>query len=353
MVISRAARTHVASDHDDLERLHLFGESPAWTSTLSLVRRIARNQANTLIEGETGTGKELVARAIHYLSARRDFPFIPLNCGALPDTLLEAELFGHEKGAFTDARERRPGLVAEARGGTFFLDEIEAMTPRAQVVLLRFLQDQTYLPVGGRTVLTGDVRIVAASNADLAERVELGLFRRDLLFRIGLLSVKLPPLREREGDVRILSNKFLERFAKVHGRPNRRLSGASLKSLEGHSWPGNVRELEGLILRELLLQEDHDEELTVLAPASNRVSSAPSGSKLLMEFKRAKAHAVAEFEKAYMSHLLLCARGNMSLAARMSQKDRSALNRLVKKYGLCTADFRVEVTDRSRRAEGS
>jgi DNA-binding NtrC family response regulator len=327
-------------DGESLARANLLGDSPIWRRVLDLVRRIAGNEAPTLIEGETGTGKELVARAIHYLGIRRNFPFIPLNCGALPDNLLESELFGHEKGAFTDARERRGGLVAEARGGTLFLDEVEAMSGRAQVVLLRFLQDQTYLTVGGRAVITGDVRVVAASNADLADLIARGRFRRDLLFRLRVMHVRLPPLRERAGDVALLANRFLERFCASHGRKNLRLSATSLASLEAYDWPGNVRELENLLLREVLLSEDETEELNFTdAPGAPSARATPAQSRFPAEFKCAKARVVADFEKSYLRDLLCFAHGNLSLAARLSRKDRSSLKRLAKKHGIRAAAF--------------
>jgi DNA-binding NtrC family response regulator len=332
-----------ALDVGALVRTNLLGEAPAWKKVCDLVRRIAGNEAPTLVEGETGTGKELVARAIHYLGARRNFPFVPINCGALPDNLVESEFFGHERGAFTDARERRSGLVAEAQAGTLFLDEVEAMSPRAQVVLLRFLQDQTYLPVGGRAVITGDVRVIAASNAELDELVARGRFRRDLLFRLRVMHVRLPPLRERVGDVPLLANKFLERYCASYGRNPMRLSAASLASLEAHDWPGNVRELENLLLREFLLNDDESDELRLTAMHCNPSTGTPSAPpRFPVEFKCEKARIVAEFEKAYLRELFCFTRGNLSLAARVSRKDRATLKRLAKKHGIRTTAFREE-----------
>ncbi|MEP6859888.1 MAG: sigma-54 dependent transcriptional regulator [Deltaproteobacteria bacterium] len=321
----------------EFARLNLAGESPAWNQVLRKLQPISAHDAAVLIEGETGTGKELVAHAIHYLGARREFPFIPLNCGALPDTLLESELFGHERGAFTDARERRTGLIAEADRGTLFLDEVEAMSSRAQIVLLRFLQDQTYMPLGGRAIAKADVRIVAASNANLEEEVARGRFRRDLWFRMCVLHLRLPPLRERLGDVRLLAQLFIDRCCTRYRRGPHRLSRCSLAALEARDWPGNVRELESVILREFLLHDTSSDELSVetTAPASG-VVVAP-----VADFKRAKALAVAEFEREYLSQLLASTRGNISMAARMSRKDRSALNKLVKKHGLSVRQFRA------------
>jgi DNA-binding NtrC family response regulator len=320
----------------EFARLNLAGESPAWNQVLRKLQRIAANDATVLIEGETGTGKELVAHAIHYLGARRAFPFIPVNCGALPDALLESELFGHERGAFTDARERRTGLIAEADRGTLFLDEVEAMSSRAQVVLLRFLQDQMYTPLGGRASARADVRIVVASNSNLEEEVARGRFRRDLWFRMRVLHLALPPLRERAGDVRLLAQLFIDRCCTRYRRGPHRLARQSLAALEAHEWPGNVRELESLILREFLLHDTSSDELSVEMAPPDRGVVEP-----VAEFKRAKALAVAEFERGYLSQLLACTRGNISLAARMSRKDRSALNKLVKKYGLSARQYRA------------
>jgi DNA-binding NtrC family response regulator len=327
-------------DETELARQALAGESLVWRTTLRTVERLAAHDATALIEGETGTGKDLVARAIHYVGSRKAFPFVPLNIGALPDTLLESELFGHERGAFTDAREKRAGLVEEARGGTLFLDEVEAMTPRAQVVLLRFLQDQSYLPLGGRSVARGDVRIVAASNADLGEEVARGRFRRDLWFRLRVLHLRLPPLRDRAGDVKLLAELFLARCCEQHGRGPHRVAPQALAALEAHDWPGNVRELESVILREYLLHDNSSDELHVDLGQSALIS-AVSASKPLPDFKRAKALAVAEFERNYLRQLMTCAQGNISLAARLSRKDRSALNKLVKKHGIATHLFRA------------
>jgi DNA-binding NtrC family response regulator len=326
---------------DEFARLNLCGESVAWCGVLRMLKRIAAHDATALIEGETGTGKDLVARAFHYLGLRRSFPFVPLNCGALPDTLLESELFGYERGAFTDARERRTGLVAEARGGTLFLDEVEAMSPRAQVVLLRFLQDQTYLPLGGRTVTKADVRIIAASNADLGEEIARGRFRRDLWFRLRVLHLRLPALRERPGDVTLLAQLFIERCAREYQRGPRRLAPQALAALEAHDWPGNVRELESVILREFLLHDNSSDELHVDLglPAMTIVGS--DRAEPPPDFKRAKANAVAEFERNYLRRLLTCTQGNISLAARLSRKDRSALNKLVKKHGIAARLFRA------------
>jgi DNA-binding NtrC family response regulator len=244
----------------------LIGRAPTFLAALALVQRMARYDVPVLIEGETGTGKELAARAIHYGSARRDAPFVALNCGAVPDTLIESELFGCERGAYTDARQSRTGLVAAAEGGTLFLDELDSLPPRAQVALLRFLQDCTYRSVGGTRELSGDVRVVAAASPRLRQRLDAGEFRDDLLFRLGVLMLQMPPLRERLGDARLLAEHFVARHARQHSlAAPRGLSAASLRWLETHPWPGNVRELDNCVQRALLLG-DGDGPLLELLP---------------------------------------------------------------------------------------
>jgi two-component system response regulator GlrR len=321
-------------------RLNLLGESPAFLSALRVIERIAGVDASVLILGETGTGKELAARALHYLSPRCDFGFVPVNCGALPDNLLESELFGHEQGAFTDAKRASRGLITQAQGGTLFFDEVETMTPRAQVVLLRFLQDHQYRAVGGHVIKIADVRIVAASNADMEELVRRRQFRSDLLFRFGVLRLTMPALRDREGDVVLLAQHFLDRFAAQYGRPARRLNPDRIAQLLAYDWPGNVREVENLTLRQLLLEEVQCAAAgQVNVPASE---STDGSADLPLAFRSAKALAVEQFEKTYLRRVLVRTRGNISLAAKISGKDRSTLNKLVKKHGFDSAQFRSD-----------
>jgi DNA-binding NtrC family response regulator len=316
---------------DAFSRLELIGRSPAFRAALRLIERIAAVDATVLVQGETGTGKELATRAIHYLSRRRDDPFVPVNCAALPDNLLESELFGHERGAFTDAKQARRGLVAQAEGGTLYLDEVEAMSPRAQGVLLRFLQDHSYRPVGGQRLARGDLRIVASSNVELQALAARGQFRQDLLFRLGVLAVTMPPLRRRGEDATLLAEHFLARFSAQHGRPAKRLHPDTVAWMGRHAWPGNVRELENLMLRELLLGECDTIRIAEADPAP---PDAETEIDLDQAFQPAKAHAISAFERLYLRRLLARTGGNISLAARLSRKDRSALNKLVKKHGL-------------------
>ena len=332
---SNHARTVAsAASPRDFARLNLVGESPAFLRALQLVDRISQCDATVLVQGETGTGKELVARAIHYLGPRRDCAFIAVNCGAIPDSLIESELFGHVRGAFTDAKESRSGVIAQAQGGTLFLDEIDALSQRSQVALLRFLQDREYKPVGGSVVRNAEVRILTSSNADLEALVAKGVYRQDLLYRLNVLSIHLPPLRQRVGDARLLAETFLHRLSRQYGASEKTLHPQTLAWFDAHQWPGNVRELENLMHREFLLT-DRTEIYVNPAQARSHVCSLSAARTLTgAGFREAKARAIAEFERAYIVEILAKAQGNISLAARMSGKERSRLGKLVKKYGL-------------------
>jgi DNA-binding NtrC family response regulator len=322
----------MASVRDDrFVRLNLVGESATFQRALEMIRRLAVADATVLIQGETGTGKELAARAIHYLGSRRHAPFIPVNCGAIPDNLVESEFFGHQRGAFTDARESRVGLVEQAEGGTLFLDELEALSGRAQIVLLRFLQDHAYTPVGSSRGRTADIRVLGSSNADLQHMVSRGLFRSDLLFRLRVLPLDLPPLRERDGDAALLARRFIERFSQQYGCPARPLDARSSVFIEQYDWPGNVRELENMIHRVCVLNRGPEISLVVDEPGADRARTAAPDAQ---PFRTAKANAIAEFERTYLTRLLQRTGGNITEAARLCGKERSRLTKLIKKYGL-------------------
>jgi two-component system, NtrC family, response regulator GlrR len=343
-------------DREAFARLNLVGDSASFQRSLQLIRKVSPLDVPVLISGETGTGKELAARAIHHFGTRRDAPFLAVNCGAIPDSLVESEFFGHTRGAFTDAKETRDGLIAQARGGTLFLDELEALSEHGQVALLRFLQDRVYRPLGGPTV-QADVRVIGATNVNLSALAAKGAYRTDLLFRLSVLLVDLPPLRAREGDVLLLAEHFLQRFSEEYRLPLRRLAEAARAWLSRHDWPGNVRELENLIHREFLLSEGPEIALDTLsshgasshalsAHAARETHVAPAGSAgpaseppsaAVPCFRQAKAHAIAQFERAYVTSLLQRTRGNISLAARLSGKDRRSLGKLVKRLNLARA----------------
>lgn len=312
----------------------MIGQSAAFRETVRLVARMATCDAPVLIEGETGTGKELAARAIHYQSSRRDGPFIPVNCGAIPDSLIESELFGHRKGAFTDAKDHQPGLVTLAEGGTLFLDEVDALSSKGQVTLLRFLQDQEFRPLGSRRMEQGNVRILAASNTSLPLLAERGGFRSDLLYRLRILCLELAPLRERKGDVALLSDWYLEACDKRYGLGAKVIHPDSLAWMERYHWPGNIRELENLLYREYLLAEGA--VMRIEPPKTMSPSAGPPPEKATgdLPFHRAKARALEAFERDYLVGVLGKAQGNVSLAAKLAGKERRSLGKLLKKYGL-------------------
>lgn len=308
----------------------MIGRSSAFQAVLALLDRFAGCDATVLLEGETGTGKEVFAREIHYRSARRQDPFVPVNCGALPDSVLENELFGHTRGAFTDASTAQPGLVDLADRGTLFLDEIDALTPKAQVTLLRFLQDQRFRPLGGGRERTANVRIVAATNSNLEQLAYAGTFRRDLLYRLRLLHLVVPPLRERQGDAALLARHFVERASIRFGGPVRPIDPRTIAWLNQYSWPGNVRELENLVFRAFLV----DEAPQLLIPRPDGVASDPVAEDPSLSFAEAKSRAIAAFECRFLRRALERTGGNVSAAARMIGTERRHLGRLLKKYGI-------------------
>ncbi|MFY9511087.1 MAG: sigma-54 dependent transcriptional regulator [Rubrivivax sp.] len=329
-----AARVSPGRSSRPQAAVQIVGASVAHARMLAQLQRIAASEAPALIEGETGSGKEVAARAIHYEGARRAGPFVPVNCGALPDSLIESELFGVERGAFTDARRSRRGLVAEAAGGTLFLDEVDALTPKAQVTLLRFLQDQWYRPVGTTREERTDVRLIAAANRPLETLVQREHFRSDLLYRLKVLTLVLPPLRERGDDIELLARHFIARYATKYGFEVKRIAPATLRWMLAYGWPGNVRELENWVHRQFLmcdgpwLLHDELEEAELVATADATDATAPP------TFQAAKAEAVCRFEREYLQRVLQQAHGNVTRAARLACKERRAFGKLLKKHGI-------------------
>jgi len=327
---------------EDSGLLNMIGNSSAFRETLSRIKRISRCDVQIMIDGETGTGKEMAARAIHYISARRDFPFIPVNCGAIPDNLVENELFGHARGAFTDAREAQPGLVRQADGGTLFLDEVDALSPKSQVSLLRFLQDRQYRPLGGSRLLSADVRIISATNADLAKLTAEGAFRSDLLFRLNIMTVRMPPLRERQQDIALLAEHFLRQLSVRYGQPTKVLHPDTVAWLKCYQWPGNIRELENFLHREYLLTDGGVIRIDAQSPSADgderrgRKSDRRSARSQItgLGFSTAKTRVIAEFEKTYLEHLMSESQGNVTVAAKLAGKERRAFGKLLKKHGL-------------------
>jgi two-component system, NtrC family, response regulator GlrR len=321
----------------------LVGRSQAFNETVHTIERVARTDAPVLIQGEAGTGKELAARAIHYRGARRERPFVPINCGAIPETLIESELLGHAGGAFSDARYSQQGLLAMANGGTVFLDEVDSLSPKGQVTLLRFLQDHTYRPLGSRQEERADVRVLAATSARLQELMARKQFRVDLFYRLQILLLAIPPLRDRHGDVMLLAQHFASRLSARYGIPERRIQGVAERWLDAYGWPGNVRELENFIHREFLLGSGPEiviaPERLGFAPATGDVDPAHHGLLPANAFRRAKAQAIEAFERSYIARVLRESRGNVSLAARMCGKERRAFGKLLKKYSIDRGQF--------------
>ncbi|MBM4288596.1 MAG: sigma-54-dependent Fis family transcriptional regulator [Deltaproteobacteria bacterium] len=234
---------------------NIIGASEPMCQVFDIIRKVADTDSTVLILGESGTGKELVARAIHYNGYRRGNPLIPVNCGAIPEDLLESELFGHERGAFTHAIRTRIGRFEQAHGGTIFLDEIGDMSPNLQVKILRVLQDHQFERIGGNKTLKVNIRVIAATNRDLQELVQNGRFREDLFYRLNVIPIRIPPLRERRADIPILVDHFIQDFSKKKKKPTPRLTPAAMSRLESYAWPGNVRELENLMERMVILSE--------------------------------------------------------------------------------------------------
>jgi two-component system, NtrC family, response regulator GlrR len=313
----------------------LVGSSPVFLAVAERVAVLSRCDVSVLIHGETGTGKEVVARAIHYSSGRADRPFIPVNCGALPLELVENELFGHERSAFTGATSSTPGLVEEAEGGTLFLDEIDSLPMLAQVKLLRFLQDRQYRRLGSARPRQADVRILSATNVDPEQAVQTGRLRQDLYYRVNVVSIAMPPLRERPEDIPLLARHFLERYSRELGKRVAGLSDAAIQRLCEEIWPGNVRQLEHAVQRAVLVTADG-------APVEADAFELRSRSSSGLGFKQQKARAIEEFERRILNQALAQHQGNITRAAAAVQQHRRAFFRLVRKHRIDPARFREQ-----------
>jgi two-component system, NtrC family, response regulator len=309
----------------------MIGQCPEMQTVFSTVRKVATTDASVLVQGESGTGKELVARAIHAMSLRKDGPFVPINCGAIPENLLESELFGYEKGAFTGAHAQVHGKVEYAQKGTLFLDEIGELPSLLQVKLLRFLQDRTIQRVGGREDIAVNTRILAATNKDLARETKEGRFREDLYYRLGVVSITVPPLRDRKGDIVVLATFFLKRYGNLYNKRVRGFNAAALESLETHPWPGNVRELENKVQRAVLMSEGpligpRDLDLR----SDSRQAGECSASADMRTLKEAKDKVEREMVVASLDRQA----GNIAKAAEELGITRPTLYDIMKKHGL-------------------
>jgi len=323
---------------DGVERgFDLIGSSPAMQRVFGYVRTVAHSTSTVLLEGGSGTGKELVARAIHHLGPRRKGPFVPVNCSAIPEHLIESEMFGHVRGAFTGAATSRRGLFEAANGGTLFLDEVADLPQLAQVKLLRALQEGEIRPVGSDETHRVDVRVVSATNADLRSAMEEGRFREDLFYRLNVITISLPPLGEREGDIELLAQHFLRKYGSRAGRPLTGLSPEAVALLRSRSWPGNVRELENAIERAVVLARDQVlrpedfEDPAKVPPSRAKTSVEPEGGLARLPFRDAKEMAIQRFEQSYVQALLDATEGNVSEAARRAGLDRANFKRILKR----------------------
>ncbi len=313
---------------------------------MSVIRQVADSKATVLIEGESGTGKELIARAIHLNSQRAPYPFVVLNCSAIPRELLESELFGYEKGAFTGAVKRKIGSFELANKGTLFLDEIGEMPKELQVKILRAIEGYRFMRVGGTEEIDSDVRLITATNRDLKAAVEAGDFREDLYYRLNVVSIKLPPLRERREDIPLLVSYFIEKYRKeVKGRPIE-ISEKALEALERYNWPGNVRELENCILRAMLLAKSNrieleDLPLEIRGGIEGMASVIPRDHEELKRLKwEVKRKAEEEVERAFLIEALRRNRGNISRTALDVKMDRRQLQNLIKKHKIIVKEFK-------------
>ena len=308
----------------------LLGASPAMKEVYDLLERVGESESTVLVSGESGTGKELVARALHRRSKRSAGPFVAINCAAMPEQLLESELFGHTKGAFTDARSARPGLFVQAKGGTIFLDEIGDMPVGLQPKLLRALQERTVRPVGGDTETPIDVRVVAASNRDLETAIEERKFREDLYYRINVIHVELPPLRARGADVILLATHYLQHFAVQSQKDVRSLDSEAAEKLSAYAWPGNVRELANCMERAVALTRN---ESIGIADLPEKIRSYRTSHVLVAATDPTELVPMEEVEKRYILRVLEAVGGNKTLAAQVLGLDRKTLYRKLDRYG--------------------
>lgn len=315
----------------------------ATLEALDLARKVADTPATVLITGESGTGKELVAAMIRDESGRRARPFVAVNCGAITESLQESEFFGHVKGAFTGATERKIGKLERADGGTIFLDEISEMSPTLQAALLRTLQTGDYSPVGSSETRRVDVRVVAASNRDLATMVEEGSFRRDLYYRLNIIRLQLRPLRERKADIPVLSEYFVERIGRMYGKPNLGVSTEAMRRLVAYDYPGNVRELENAVQRAVILAAGPQIEAENLPPEIAERDVAAAVTSELGDFQGSKAAAVERFERGYLTEVLMKCGGIVSRASQYSGLSERNFHEKLKRYDISAKSFRTPV----------
>jgi len=321
----------------------IVGQSPAMRKLFSIIERVAPTDSSVLITGATGTGKELVARAIHDQSARRNGDFVDINCSAIPETLIEAELFGHQRGSFTGANENRCGLFEKASGGTLFLDEVDALNLSAQAKLLRVLQERTVRRIGARANIAVDVRVISATNCDLSQAVAAGRFRADLYYRLRVLPLQLPELCSRTGDVRLLVEHFLRLKSDRYGHAPRHFTAEAMRLLSEYPWPGNVRELENVVEYALAIGSGNKLEIEDLPPELSHAQHQDENDlQRLLQAYMNDTVPLAEIEKRYILSVLKQFGGNQVRTAAALGIDRSKLYRRLKQYGVMAVKFLQE-----------
>lgn len=322
----------------------LVGSTHLMQSLCDQIQKVAKTSATVLITGDSGTGKELVARALHVQSARSAQQFIPIDCSTIPESIIESELFGHVKGSFTGAIRNKKGLVEEANHGTLFLDEIADLNPSMQVKLLRLLQEGEYKVVGSNSISKVDIRFIAATNQNLAEKIKNGEFREDLFYRLNVINIRLPSLGERKDDIPLLISHFLDKYNSLYGKNVKKVSGDLMHDLVGRDWPGNVRELEHTIERGVIMASGECLELSDIIACGAPIKSPPhelDNSELFsMPFKEAKDMLIDRFHSEYLSRVLSRNAGNVSKAARESGLKRQYLHRLMRETSLDSKSFK-------------
>ena len=339
------SRKPSAEERSSREILHfglLMGESPQMHKVYDLIRRVASTPSNILLTGESGTGKELIARAIHQESDRKDGPFVAVNCGGMPENLMESELFGYKKGAFTGATSTKPGLVEAAKGGTLFLDEIGELSTPLQVKLLRLIQEKTYKMVGGTEDIKADVRFISATNQDLEQKIIKGSFREDLYYRLNVIHIRIPPLRERTGDIPLLAQYFLEKYSRQFGKEIRKISTYALDILKGYNFPGNVRELENIIERSVALESSNivlPDSLTLSAYKKSKTTELIDPGQIVLPREGLNLDDfLAGIEKELLAQALSISQGTKQKAAELLGISLRSLRYRLAKYGLSSED---------------
>jgi transcriptional regulator with PAS, ATPase and Fis domain len=316
----------------------ILGSSKAVIRMKEQLDNIASFDVSVLICGESGTGKELGARAIHYLSSRCHKPFVPVNCGSIPENLFENELFGHRKGAFTDASFHQEGVVKEAEGGTLFLDEIGVISPYIQVKLLRLLQEKEYKPLGDSKTRKANVRIIAATNKDLQNMVQKDTFREDLFFRLNTISIYLPPLRERKEDIPLLVDHFIKMYSRQYYKSIDTVSEDAMLKLLSYSWPGNIRELENKILHAFIMAKKNKITVKEIDMPHLEIKWRKEDSTF-EQFKNAKQKAIEKFERNYLTLIMAACRGDVNSAAHQAGKSRTSFWNLLSKHHIHPRQF--------------